>query len=403
MTHFLRFAKVIARRDFLAVVASPTFLMFLLTPLIMIAMSTLLGSIASGMERGESLSRIAAIASPADAELLSEVDKRIRTLGSAGERPPLVMLTSEGKDEARADGLFATREADYIAVLYGPLDRPVVKFEQSSRREGAYLTELAEQAARARAARLSGADPLSKVEMVPLVPQRAGNGARLQLASTTVFALFMIILMLAGQAVGMLAEEKSNKVIEIIAAAAPLESVFFGKLIGMFGVALLFLSFWLGLGGAAIAWFGKGSLLAGLDPAVGKASFFLLCAIYFTMSYMLLSAVFLGLGALAPTMRDLQMLSLPITIFQMGMFALASQGAGNPGSTVATMAEWIPYSSPFAMAARAVTDEAIWPHVIAIGWQMLWVALTIWIAARLFRVGVLKSGNWKTALGLGRA
>src|SRR3546814_19187722 len=41
-----------------------------------------------------------------------------------------------------------------------------------------------------------------------------------------------------------MAEERANKVIEVLAAAVPLESVFLGKLIGMFGVAMVFIAFW---------------------------------------------------------------------------------------------------------------------------------------------------------------
>ena len=65
-----------------------------------------------------------------------------------------------------------------------------------------------------------------------------------QAAFFTVFGIFFLTLLLAGQAVGTMAEERSNKVIEVLAAAVPLESVFLGKLLGMFGVAVLFVAFW---------------------------------------------------------------------------------------------------------------------------------------------------------------
>ena len=123
------------------------------------------------------------------------------------------------------------------------------------------------------------------------------------------------------------------------------------------------------------------------------------------MAYLLLGAVFLGVGAQASTMREIQMLSLPITIFQVAMFGLASAAAAEPGSRLARIAELFPFSSPFAMAARGATDPALWPHLLALGWQALWVVLTIVISVRLFRIGVLKSGGsaWRALLGLKRA
>ena len=114
--------------------------------------------------------------------------------------------------------------------------------------------------------------------------------------------------------------------------------------------------------------------------------------VYFAMAFMLLGAIFLGVGAQASTMREIQMLSLPITLFQLIMFGLSMAAAGNPGTSVAHFAQIFPFSSPFAMAARGATDPAIWPHLLALGWQLLWVAITIALGAHFFRYGVLKSG-----------
>jgi ABC-2 type transport system permease protein len=87
------------------------------------------------------------------------------------------------------------------------------------------------------------------------------------------------------------------------------------------------------------------------------------------------------------------MLSLPITIVQMAMFGLASAAASRPGSVVAYVAELFPLSSPFAMAGRAAVNASIWPHLLALAWEAIWVALFISVGARLFRRGVLQSGS----------
>jgi len=51
-----------------------------------------------------------------------------------------------------------------------------------------------------------------------------------------------------------------------------------------------------------------------------------------------------------------------------------------------------PLSSPYAMVARAAVEETLWPHLLAIGWQIVWVALFIRTGASLFRRRVMKSG-----------
>src|SRR3546814_5637477 len=101
------------------------------------------------------------------------------------------------------------------------------------------------------------------------------------------------------------------------------------------------------------------------------------------MACLLLGAIFLGVGAQAGTVRKIQMLSLPITILQVAMFSLCSAAASAPGSTLATVAQIIPFSSPLAMAARAATDDARGVHLLALGWQAIWVALVIMLSVRL--------------------
>jgi ABC-2 type transport system permease protein len=206
-----------------------------------------------------------------------------------------------------------------------------------------------------------------------------------------------VTLFLSGQAVGTMAEERSNKVIEVLAAAVPLESVFLGKLIGMFGVAVLFIVFWATLIANALKLAPPelAHVFSDVGAAVGSPAYPLLFAAYFTMAYMLLGAIFLSVGAQTSTQRELQMLSLPITIFQMSMFGLAFASVNSPNSWLATAAQLFPFSSPFAMIGRAGTSPELWPHVLALLWQLMWVALIVWAGARWFRRGVLKSGSPK--------
>jgi ABC-2 type transport system permease protein len=61
-----------------------------------------------------------------------------------------------------------------------------------------------------------------------------------------------------------------------------------------------------------------------------------------------------------------------------------------------------PLSSPLVMVARAAEKPELWPHIVAILWQALWIAIVVYVSARLFRRTVLKSGPvkrrwWKKA------
>ncbi len=402
MRQFLRHTAIIARRDFKAVVMTPTFILFLLAPLLMIGLAIAGGSGAESAARNTAdAERIAVIAQIRDIAPLHAAEMRLRSLGVSP--PQLEIIASDGKDAEKSTALFGVKGKDYSAVMYGNLEAPTVRHEESARRSAAFLSEIAEQVVRARKAGAVEGKQVSSPKMEPIKAARVGVTGQRTTAYFAVVGIFFLTLLLAGQAVGMLAEEKSNKVIEVLAAAAPLEAVFLGKLVGMFGVALLFVTFWAGLAGIGLAVTPQGATLAmSLDPAVGMIPFMILCAFYFTMSYMLLGAMFLGLGGLAATMREIQMMSLPVTILQFGMYGLASAASGKPGTTLAFIAEAVPFSSPMAMASRAATDPALWPHAIGLAWQSFWVAIIILIGARLFRFGVLKSGGWR-ALFSGRS
>jgi len=394
----LRQTLTIARRDFTATVFTPLFLLFLLSPLIMILFGVLGGVGGATLARaGEGKAVLVAIVPAEEGAALTAADEKLRRIfRRADAPPPLVIEAPRGDVGAQAQAAFDRRDKEVATVFTGPLTAPHILFTPAGTRTADYLAQLAETALRNQNA--PAAAPAVRIPVVRKGPSAAGRN---QSAFLAVLGIFFLTLFLSGQAVGTMAEERSNKVIEILAAAVPLESVFLGKLLGMFGVAVLFVAFWGTLASQAGQFLpptGPGRLLTDIAPAVGGPAFALLFAAYFAMAYMLLGAVFLSVGAQAQTMREIQMLSLPITITQMLMFGLASTAAADPGSATATFAEIFPLSSPFAMAARAANRPEIWPHLAALAWQALWVSLTIWLGASAFRRGVLKSGSGRKGL-----
>ncbi len=377
MTRFLRQALVIARRDFTAVVLTPTFLIFLAAPLFMLGVATI-GSLGAVNVVEGSRERVVVLADGATAERLRIAERQVRAIAGPEPGPPPVSF------EALSDPTRAVQREGVSAVL-DARSRTIVH-RAGEGRDADYLALVAATA--------SGERPAVRQLDAP----RPGGATRQQRSATAfgaVFAMFFLSLVLASQAISTLAEERNNKVIEILAAAAPLEAVFLGKLIGLLGVALLFTAFWGSIAAVATGWLGGIDALREIAPAGGLLPFALLFLGYFVLCFLLLGAVFLGVGAQAATMREIQMLSLPVTIFQVGMFALASAGAGEPGSTTAIAAAVFPFSSPFAMAARAAVGVPAWQHLAAFAWQLLWLGLTVTVAARLFRRGVLKSGGGK--------
>lgn len=391
----LRQTLTIARRDFVATVFTPTFLIFLLAPLIMLGFGAIGGMGAATMaDSSTEQIKLVALAGDADGARLKRADRDLRRVFRESEAPPRLEIRPTSVDPSQqARALFNDEKIEVSAVLYGPLERPTILHGIAGARSATYMATLAEQVLRNERAGTTTA--LSAATIRPFERTGATRSGQQAAGFGAVFVMFFLTLLLAGQTVGMLAEERNSKVIEVLAAAVPLEAVFFGKLVGMFGVALLFVGFWgtLITQGAQLL---PGEIAAALGevvPAMGFIPFALIFLVYFSLAFLLLGAVFLGIGAQAATMREIQMLSLPITIFQVAMFGLSAAAASRPGTTLATFAEIFPFSSPFAMAARAANSPEIWPHLLAIAWQILWLAITITIGARAFRRGVLQSGS----------
>src|SRR5690606_33800750 len=103
--------------------------------------------------------------------------------------------------------------------------------------------------------------------------------------------------------------------------------------------------------------------------------------LYFAMGYLLLGSIFLAIGSLATTVREVQTMSMPVTMGQVLIFFLASLGLTETGGTLEWIAILFPLSSPYAMLGRAAVDGDLWPHVLAICWQVLWVVTFIHFGA----------------------
>ena len=65
--------------------------------------------------------------------------------------------------------------------------------------------------------------------------------------------LFLLTILLSGMLLSQLIDEKANKIIEILAAAVPVDAIFLGKLFAMLAMSLLGIAVWTGAGAATIA------------------------------------------------------------------------------------------------------------------------------------------------------
>jgi ABC-2 type transport system permease protein len=397
MTHLLRSAWVIGRRDFMATVWSKAFIFFLIGPLFPVLLGAVFGGIGARVATQTEQPRIAVIASEPEFKRLEA--GRTQLAEALGGRPTLELFRVDpGPDlKAQEQALLQSRDQRALAVLSGGVGNP--RLTGAITRGGSTAGQVSLLIATARASQAAG----RPLEVNP-VERSTGAASRGQAvtAQTGQMILFFLTIILAGMTLSQLIEEKSNKVIEVLAAAVPIESIFIGKLFAMLAASIVGILVWVSAGVAAVSLFTQGGTQSIPIPAVGSAVFLALTVIYFAMNYLLLGSVFLSIGAQASTVREVQTLSMPVTVAQVLIFGFAALAVGSPNSPMAIAGALFPLSSPLVMVARAAEEPQLWPHLLAILWQALWVALIVIISARLFRRTVLKSGPvkrrwWKRA------
>ncbi|NKJ42729.1 ABC transporter permease [Novosphingobium sp. SG720] len=393
----LRAAWVIARRDFVAVIWSKSFVFFLLGPLFPIIVGGMAGAIGAQVQKDLDHPQVG-IALPADEAARMIEAHRALADAMPGDVPDFVVLDAPwgGRTyDARAAlaghrGPGGKVDGQLAAVVSGSLAHPVLTATPERARMWQGMVALF--AARAQSLAPASLPPVAVDEVATSVAKV--QSGQVTTAQAGQVLLFLLTMLLAGMVLSNLVEEKANKIIEVLAASIPMDALFLGKLFAMLGVSLVGMAVWGSAWGTLLA-LGMKSLPTLAAPAVGWPLFFVLGFLYFAMAYLLLGSLFLSIGGMATTVREVQTLSMPVTMLQLMVFFFASYALARPGTWVDWAALAFPLSSPFAMLARAAREPAIWPHLVALGWQALCVVLIVRMGAQLFRRTVMKSGPAK--------
>ena len=388
MMRFIRSAFVIARRDFGATVLSKAFIFFLLGPLFPLLLGGVFGGIGARVATQAQRPVVAIVATQQQFAPVSAAREHLADAIGDEAVIRFERYDPQPNVEAQQKELLASRNPPIQAVLSGSsgafhLVGDVHEGDPTDRQ----LRLILKNAETAHVAQ-----PPVLVKSTKAVSPGSLVKDRAVTAQIGQMLLFFLTILLSGMLLSQLIEEKSNKIIEVIAAAVPIDALFVGKLFAMLAASVVGIVVWVSAGALLIELVKHGGVATLPPPAVGWTGFLALAILYFAMNYLLLGAAFLTIGAQAATVREVQTMSMPITFGQVLIFGFASTVIGSPDSPSALAAAVFPLSSPMAMLARAAQEPQWWPHVVAILWQALWVALILRIGSQLFRKTVLKSG-----------
>lgn len=388
MREIFRAAFVIARRDFIAIVYSKAFIFFLLGPLLPVLVGFAAGNLGEQMARDVSRPSVAVALTASDSDRLLAARASLSKTFGDNYFADMKIVGDGAAEQIRPQDYLRNKADNFSVVVTGTLAKPIITgTARSIERQRADIELLAGYAQ-------SGGSLILPTATTDIVAETANNDKQLRTITAQIgqALIFFLTILLAGMVLSNLVEEKSNKIIEILAASIPMESVFLGKLVAMLAMALVGITMWSIIG--VIGFVAIDPNLPSIPtPAVGWTIFVGLCFTYFIMAYLMFGALFLGIGAMASTVREVQTISTPVTMVQMVNFFFATYALTKTGEPMEIFAAVFPFSSPFAMIGRAALEPTLWHHGVAIIGQLLFAVLLLRLGVYLFKKNVMKSGN----------
>jgi len=211
---------------------------------------------------------------------------------------------------------------------------------------------------------------------------------------------FMILLIMSVMVGGQYlltttVEEKQSRVVEVLLSAVSPMSLMTGKIIGQMGVGLVLLSVYASVGLVTLKAF---AMLGMIHPSA-----IAYLVIYFVLAYFIIASLMAAVGASVNEMREAQSLMGPVMMIIMLPYFFWMPISRDPNSTFAIVMSMLPPMSPFAMIVRITSNSPppFWQIALSIGVTALAAVGCAFLAAKVFRVGLLMFGkppNFKTLI-----
>ena len=226
------------------------------------------------------------------------------------------------------------------------------------------------------------------IQRVDASGETAVNEIARQLMPMAFLMLMFISVMTAGQyLMTSTIEEKSSRVVEVLLAAVSPTQLMGGKILGQLAVGSLTLTIYAGLGILALVTLASAGFV---DPLM-----LLWMAIYFLIAFITMAALMAAIGAAVNELREAQALLTPVMLTMVLPMMLWQPISRDPNGTLATVASLIPPVSPFVMILRLSSSvpPPAWQIAASIAIGIAAVFVTVWMAGKIFRVGLLMHGK----------
>ena len=254
---------------------------------------------------------------------------------------------------------------------------------------------------------------MKSVQGIDLVTTKVADGkltgesgaATFALAYAMGFILYFSLLIFGTQVMTSIIEEKNNRIVEILASSLTPFQMMLGKVVGVGLVALLQIGIW----ASAATYFsshqaqilGKfGVATSGPMPftfPMMRADLLLVFLVFFALGFLLFAAAYAAVGAMCSTTQDAQQLQMPVMMFVLAGFFSVFALIRDPNGTAAHVLSFIPMLTPFVIPMRySISPLPAVELLSAVAVTVLGMLAIVWLASRIYRIGILSYGKKAT-------
>jgi ABC-2 type transport system permease protein len=207
------------------------------------------------------------------------------------------------------------------------------------------------------------------------------------------FLIYITLIMYGQTILAAVIEEKDTRISELLFSSVKSFTLLMGKLIGVSLVALTQYAIWaLAFAGVAIWSSSSGGMNISLPhiPASWVVYFFL----FFLLGYFIYSTIYALVGSMVTTTQEGGQVAMPVLFMLIMGFYFSFPIIRSPASPMAFWVSMIPFFSPITMLVRIVSQTPpFWQIALSLVIGFATVVLLTWLAARIYRVGMLMYGK----------
>ncbi len=417
----------VVRREFVERVRSRAFVIAtILLPLLMFGFIFAQVAIMSGGDRTQSVALVDATSSGLGAEIASRLGSQMFDNGTT-PKFKVERVAADGRTDAIRDSLigltgFSRRERpesfDGVLVLTDSsyaTGRTTFYSSGGIKAIDELRSTVSETLTESRLTR-NGVDPA--VVAQAMSPARIetrkvsdgkltgdSGGASVLLGYFMGFILYLAILILGQQTASSVIEEKTSRIMEILASSLTPFQMLIGKIVGVGLTGLLQLTIW---GGTVYLLGSQRQHLAGLFGANAQAlsrlpiptmpfDLLLIFLAFFGLGFFMYGALYAMVGSLVNSMQEIQQFILPVTLPVVFGFLGMISVINDPQSTLGIVFSFIPLFAPFVMPVRwAMSSVPVLELALSIASMIAGVIAVAWLAGRIYRTGILMYGKKPT-------